>query len=563
MYDELLWTLFGQDHHFLRLRVEGIPHDVREAMAAFWSQPDYERLGAELKLAVADWDGLVASLEGLGSGKVESGDSKLWLDVAKASEALTGTQPVAGALVAMQAMGAWVGGMGEHLFFQPWGGHHPGWHAFPLIAARNLVAAEAIWSARYLCRVASEFVESAKEAPFEPALRRVIADYESILAQAERIRDSAVAELAWALRANAGAERESFRAELAALFWTAGDVPHANLLGASGAGDYVPTYAIVRNLVDYCLRVIPREPLIQYIWLDMKDRGPFDLRRHHVLFGRINSVFPGHPLHQLETMSSVPLGRTYAKVAIGAMCDRVLDSDRDELFRSMALIGPLVEMQAPAVFLRIASLTNIISHGPSQELTERWRSLARMAASILRWADRKGIYEPFQHVLDMPFYALAVDSPQAAEEALDAIEAYRQANLDYWLLISPPAVRDAKLDALLREEQDLLRELRGARFIRLLPHLPAHYRRYGFNLDEALPDLPKGAGASPDEKRPVQFEPFDQNVAIDLLDETHKALEELHQRMRAIAPGYAESRIKPPSTSDDFVSALSAHRSQS
>lgn len=559
MYQRLLQILFAQDYRFLTLRTEGIPDLIQAAMARFWSDAAYEALPFHAQLAPRDWESLVDLLEGLASGSAKAGDSALWQRAALASVQLTQVEPVAGVLVALQAMAAWVGALGDNLFFQPWQGHHPGWHLFPLITARNLVAAEAIWSARYLCDTASGFIESAKNAPFDPMLRRVIVEYETVRTAAEQIYDGCVDELAWALRTNAAAQRDTFRAELAALFWTSGDVLHAGLLRPDGPADYLPPYPMVRTLVDHSMRTLPREPLIQYIWLDMKDRGPLSLREHRVLFGHINNCFHSHPLHQLDEILPVGVSRAYAKAVIAWMRGHAQDDAFNELFDAIAVASSLIEARAPDTYLRITSLATLIDGADEQKRDERWNALASLGVAIIRWADRAGIYDPFDHVVDAPFYALRADSAATLEHTLDRIEAYRQANLDYWLSISPPLHYIGVPAELLEQEQTLLHELRGARFIRLLPHLPNHYRRFGFRIDEALDGPP--TGATPSERNTLlRFDPFDQRLAERNLRETRERLLGLYELMGATCPEYAKVRITPRSSAQDFVAAMIRHR---
>ncbi|MDO8654153.1 MAG: hypothetical protein Q7R66_18430 [Undibacterium sp.] len=559
MYTQLLQILFSEDHRFLTLRAEGIPDTVSTAMMTFWSDPAYQSLQSQLKLTPSDWPELIGLLQELADGHKKADGLELWSNVAVASEGLVDVEPVAAVLVALQAMAAWVGGLGKNLFFQPWEGHHPGWHLFPLIVARNLVAAEAIYSARFVCETASGFVESAKGAPFDLELQRVIANYESVLASAEQIHNDCVDELAWTLHANATAQETSFRAELAALFWTAGDVIHAELLSPRGPADYLPPYTMVRSLVDQNMRTLSRNPLIQYIWLEMKDRGPFDLRQHRVLFASINNCFHCHPLHQLDDMAPMSLCQAYARVVIGALRGRVEETDRRELFGAMAILSGLVKSRAPDAYLRIAALTHMLSDIDAKDPLEEWSSQASMAADIVQWADRNGIYDPFERVLDIPFYGLNVDSIDALEKTMDSIEAYRLANLGYWLTITPPFCHENLPSDLLEQEQMLLRELRGARFIRLLPHLPSHYKRYGFRIDEALDGPPTGAQPVPDKIGLLGFDPFDQETGKRILNETWKQLEQLHEQMRITCPSYAQVRAKPPSSAGDFVSALRSH----
>ena len=40
------------------------------------------------------------------------------------------------------------------------------------------------------------------------------------------------------------------------------------------------------------LACIPTDPYLQYVWLELKDRGPFNLRLHEALFTVINSRYP-------------------------------------------------------------------------------------------------------------------------------------------------------------------------------------------------------------------------------------------------------------------------------
>jgi hypothetical protein len=560
MYQRLLQILFAQDHRFLTLRTEGIPSPVQAALTRFWSDATYEALPAHGQPAPPDWEGLVGLLEGLARGRVKGGDAASWQRAARASVALTQVEPVAGVLVALQAMAAWVGALGDNLFFQPWQGHHPGWHLFPLNTARNLVAAEAIWSARYVCDTATGFIESAKDAPFNPTLRGVIAEYETVRVTAEQIYEGCVDELAWALHTKATAQPKTFRAELAALFWTSGDVLHAELLRPDGPADYLPPYALVRTLVSHCMRILPREPLIQYIWLDMKDRGPFSLRDHRVLFGHINNRFHNHPLHELDEILPRSISQAYAKALIAWMRGHVQKATLNHLFDTMALASDLIRSGAPDTYLRITALATLIKGANSRKDDEQWNALASLAASVIQWADHNGIYEPFDHALDAPFYELRTESSAALEHTLDCIEAYRQANLGYWLSISPPLHHEGMPGELLDREQALLRELRGARFIRLLPHLPSHYGRYGFKIDEALAGPPPGVTPSARDKGLLQFDPFDQELAQRNLREARERLLELYEQMRGTCPEYAEVRMAPPMSANDFAAALNSHR---
>lgn len=565
-YAEIFFTLFGQDQRFAAWQKDGIPEAVGREIADFWKDPELAALRAQVEVAPRDLPALWESLRKLSGDQREAGGaSRAWVEVADRSELLAARQPEAAVVVALQAMAAWVGALGPQLFMQPWEGHHPGWHVFPLAAGRAMVAARAIWGARLVCETAAGFVEAAKLAPSDPRLRSVVAEYREVLAGAERIYGDSVSELAWALSAASGPrptgdEEPSFRPHLAALFWTAGDVIHAELLGPQGPAGYEAPYPLVRELVDHCMVRLPRDPLIQYIWLEMKDRGPFDLRQHLVLFGHLNNRFRLHPLHAMDELFPFELGRLYARALIGLMKGRVEPDDENVLRQASGLIGPMVEAKAPDVSLRLRALLALLAASDEPGRSERWQMLAGMSAQVLGWADRGGIQEPFHRVLDGPLYYLPASTEEELRHSLAAIEAFRSSNLGYWLAITPPPPpEDPGLEPLLGEERQLLTELRGARFIRMLPLLPRHYRRYGFRIEEAELGPPVGAAPSQPEDGILGFDPFDQSLAERELRESLERLEQLYTRMAAQAPKYAASRATPPSSEADFEQALQAH----
>jgi hypothetical protein len=163
-------------------------------------------------------------------------------------------------------------------------------------------------------------------------------------------------------------------------------------------------------------------------------------------------------------------------------------------------------------------------------------------------------------VLDGPFYYLSAATEEGLRQTLAAIEAFRKANLGYWLAITPPPPPDdPSLEPLLSEERELLRELRGARFIRMLPFLPRHYRRYGVRFEEAELEPPPGAEPAPPGSGVMKFDPFDQDLAQRELRQALERLEQLYLRMSALAPEYAAARATPPSSEADFNKALRAH----
>ena len=560
MYEKLLLILFRQDDRFVRLHAEGIPQATQAMLQEFWSAPARQPLATAAQLVPGDAKALAKSLETL-VRLPHQGTGGEWQRAAEATADLAQNDPLAGAIVALQALGAWVGALGQHLYEQPWTGHHPGWHTFPLFAARRLMQVDAVWASSFLCETAAGFIESAKDAPFDPGLRSVIADYVAVKATAEARLDDCISELAWYLRDGAAtAGPETFRAELAALFHVAGDTLHARLLGPGGPVGYLPPLGVVRTLVADGIRKLAHEPLTQFVWLAMKDRGPFSLREHRVLFGRINNRFHGHVLHQIDELFPLSVGRAYAAAAIALMRGDLQEAVRSEFLKAFALGESMIRGGAPDAYLRLLVLVQAIDPTPPSD-DDRWQRLAMLAAEVLQWTDDNGIYEPLDHVMDAPFHELPNGTKDELEDTLGRIELYRRANLGYWLSMSPPLRQRHSVPAEMREQEDrLLEELRGARFIRLLPHLPLHYRRYGFNIAEALTGPPTGAAQSPGDPGLLKFDPFDQVLGQRNLAETRDRLRQLYETMRSACPAYAQARLEPPSSSKDFVTALAAHR---
>lgn len=560
----LLNLLFRRDHRFEAMAATGVPEDLRAALAAFWARPENAEVAAlGLPLVPADLSAITTSLEEAVK-RGQGASPRAWIAAAELTAELAANQPVAAAIVAVQALAAWAGAVGEQLFLQPWTGHHPGWHVFPLIAARRLVGAEALESARYLAGNAAGFVEAAKGATLDPTLRGVVGEYEAVLAEADVLHDEAVAELAWGLHGAAEPVEGSFRAELAAMFWTLGDVIHARLLSAEGPSDYAVPYALVHRVVEQSMRTLPDAFLLQHVWLQMKNRSPFDIREHRLLFASINNRYREQPLQRLEDQLPLEIGRGYARSLIGLMRGQIESADRAMLFEALSLAAPLIEQAAPNDYVQIGALaTTIDASGSAPVAAERtagrWAELAARAAAVLFHADATGLHEPFGRTLDAPFAALPVDAPADLEATLDAIERFRRANLGYWLAIAPPFAHEPLPPGFVEEEQRLLTELRGARFIRLVPHLPRHYGRYGFNLGDMSKPLP--ALVKPDPSKAAGFDVFDQEAGRRLMLETRDRLRDLYETLRATAPRHAAARLDPPSSPADFVAALSAHAS--
>ncbi|HKE52830.1 MAG TPA: hypothetical protein VKE25_15100, partial [Actinomycetes bacterium] len=466
--DTALSRLFRVDWPFQERARVGLGTETAVALDRFWAAPELAGPSAELGLPHRTWQEVTACCARLAQTPRQLDEP--WVRAARLAEAYD--DPVAGAVAALYAVAAWEGALGDNLYFQPWQGHHWGWHVFPLSLARAMMGCDAVWSAEAVADRALEFVESAKGFPLNEALYQPLADYAEVQGRIQRRLNACVANLAWDLRASASGGGETFRAELAAMLWTLGDVPHAERVAGDPA--YTPPLTLVQDVVEVTMGRLAADPFLQYVWLELKDRPPFDLRGHKVLFAAINNVYYGTGVHQLEETGLFSPSRAYARALIEHFRGRVSEAAAIDLEEALEYFRELMGMREPVFFLRLGVLYSLVIAGDDKTRRDRWTELAEISIDIMERSVRRAVFQPLNNALDLPLAYL----DGASDASLDAIERYRCGALAYWLAVTaPPAEGDP---GLLEEEGVLLRELRGARFIRLLPYLPAHYRRHGF-----------------------------------------------------------------------------------
>jgi hypothetical protein len=298
--------------------------------------------------------------------------------------------------------------------------------------------------------------------------------------------------------------------------------------------------------------------LMQYIWLAMKDRPPFKLRAHRELFALINTRFHIKMIHMFDEMMPESPSYSYAKVLIDYF-KGAEDIDKSAL-EFLNYYAEVLLNTDPVATIRLRSLFNLVQlSGHDQK--ENWKHISELAARVLEWHNRIGEFKDLGLCMDIPFYYLNADTSDCLEEKEDFLEAYRCAGIWYWLMVtaSDRSINLPEATALLDEEKLLLDELRGARFIRLLPHLPLHYRRYGVSIDEAMGMKPP-EGAEPKENGLLHFDPFDQDLAIKELKEATSRLFALFNRMDGTIPEYSAARKKPNTSIDKFIELLNDHR---
>ncbi len=523
---DLAATVGSFDRAFVAWRKDGVTDQTAAALDAFWRRPEVAAVRAETGAPHLEWDALVDVLLRLADGEPVADRADL------TGSELTGPGPVtdrtATAAVSLYALAGWIGACGDGLVRYP---PDPGWFVFPARAAEALLAADAVHGADLLTSRARDFVDEAQRDVYQPDFQARLAPLRRVAAGIARRRTEDVAELAWDLHL----ATPDLRAHVAALFWTIGDVPRAELTAHDPV--YVPSLHVLGDLVTITMSRVEDDPLLQYLWLGMKDRPPLDLRRHHRLFAKLNARYTHTPLHQLDDMLPIPVGRAYADALVAHFGPGPSDDQLDLLGAAYLMAGELTGPGTSLAVLRLRSLVNLVL--TKDEVKQReWRALAERATSILEAAVNAGTFTAFHRCLALPAFYL---DDASGGQRLSVVEEHRSTGLRYWLTAAaPPARADARLAGLQQEEAGLLNQLRAARFVRLVPSLPGHYRRFTVNV------------------RGAPYDPLDQDAAQRRLIETWDGLAELWGRMAPIDASYAHQRQNPAVTVDEFVTALTA-----
>jgi hypothetical protein len=468
---------------------------------------------------------------------------------AQVAEGAADEAPQAAFVLALIATLGWAAALDRALLAQQGGMPHPGWLRLPYVLARASTNLGGNIAAIDLIDLATEVLSAAKHVS-HPALRAALEDYRRLAGRAARRAADAAADLAEDLRA---ATRPSatgdMRAEIGALLWTLGYVPESTLL--SPAQREAPTLSrrFYRRIVEQSLATIPHDPLVQYVWLAMKDRAPLDLRAHGEIFGRINMRYAETLLDQAL---AEPPSQIYARTAIAWFRGDIDRAGAIACLQSCELVSAQFPNCDWLLLLRTQALARMVARrfdllAPGSDEADFRARMAALAADLRRSSALHPEWPPLGNRASVASF-LAVDAARAGapEAVLDALEPMREAALVYWLATVPPppaAGERAAIAAELAEEEKLLGWLRGAFFMILSPILPMHYRRYGVDLAAR-----NGSAA-----------PIDPDAGRAQFREIREELATLHGKMAAAAPDYAARRREPRPDLAELTRLLGAH----
>ncbi|MCW3474596.1 hypothetical protein [Limobrevibacterium gyesilva] len=473
--------------------------------------------------------------------------------------------PGAAFALSLVAMLGWASALGDGLLDQEGGMPHPGWVRIPHVCAHACLRIGALEAARKLVDVSYDTLMAAKYAHWDERLQAAMVEYRALMGRIERRYDADISGLADDLRAACQPGAPDFRAETGAILWSLGMVPESRVFRPGAAT--VPSPRLFRRIVEQSLACIPHDPLVQYVWLAMKDRPPFNIRDHASLFGRINLRYGQMLLDELG--EQVP-SEVYANTLIAWFRGTLGRGQVDAYLTAHALINEMFPgMIDWTVYLRWHGLAYFLAkqfgllkapHG-SKEETAVWRRLTELATSIREngnlhpeWPQMHaranlGLF----HFIETHFAAAGGNAGHLHEAAL-VVEKMRSSALAYWLKIVPPDLSDSNasgMKPLLEKEQELLGYLRGAYFLMLYPMLPMHYRRYGMQLEEMLQegdDAARRRRMDPDAGR-AQYKELSQELAT------------LHGEMQRLDPDYARKRLEPWAATAALARALGRHAS--
>jgi hypothetical protein len=540
---------------------------------------DLRPLGDVLRLVAGDALESFEPIRDLLQRRARDMDAEVFVRASEVSEQAAGETPHAAFILAWLSLLGWMLGTGERLYDMDYGGGpgtpHPGWLSVPYACASAALKLSGFHGTLPLVERAQEVLQVAsrrahRSGPYQRSIDAATARYRQLGRRIAARYEMAVGDLADELGERCRPGPESLRAEVGAIMWSLGLVPECH---AVLAGSTAPTRRLMRRLVRESLRCLPDDPLVQYVWLELKDRPGFDLRAHEALFTVINHLWGqwlvdgSYPTFGLDA----PPSRVYAQTLIRLLAGSITEPQAQHY---LAVYDRLMEWSVPVSWLvphRLHMLRHRLGErfdyylpevtaggliGPVEDLVEaagrrteefelhpeRPAAAGRLSLAVFELVERclsDGV-EPAQ------------SDPARRARTIDGIERFRAGALSYWLRVSPPLVPiggHARSASLLRAEKDLIGHLRNAYFVALSPTLPLYYSWYDLEYGDFTALQAPGARErfwSPDAAR-GEIEGIEAEMAA------------IAERLRAASPGYAERRLQPAAHLGRLVESLSQH----
>lgn len=482
-----------------------------------------------------------------------------WQASSHAFELIAERKVHAAFILSWVSMLGWSRCLGDVLYDQsPVGLPLHGWDHIPYTCALAGMKIGALEAAGQLVQHAYDVWTAAKEGyHFDPEFLKLLNRHRRLAGDISEKQQWAIVNLASELWSSCRHEKPNFRAEVGALLWSLGLIPESQLF----MGDRLVSLRkrFFEQIVHQSLKWIPSDPLVQYVWLEMKDRPPFNLKKHKSLFMLLNTVYSGG-FHSIFEDLPGPAGKIYAQSVIGFFRGDLGEEQAADYMHLCRLVEKMSRGVNWLVVLRMLGLRDLIARRfnwtepdvDSQKEREFWYYLADEVRGGLDWANLYPGLPDSRSRAELPIFQLVEqemgrlnDAAKAGDEekVLETLEGLRAASLTYWLTIAPPfpsKEEESALQPMLEEQARLLEYVRGAYFLMIFPLLPWHYRRYSTE-------------ASVNESK------FDPDVGRKEYQELRKQLNTLYFEMSSIAPRYASRCCSTGASIQTLVRAINSH----
>jgi hypothetical protein len=360
--------------------------------------------------------------------------------------------------------------------------------------------------------------------------------------------------LAEELRDSCRTKQPNFRPEVGAILWSLGMIPESLLFHANVPVPSVPSRTFCKRVINQSLASIPKDPMVQYVWLLLKDREPFNIRDHYAFFGIIDRAYETWNLDNILAYYARTLIAWFRGESTKEEAYKYIDSY--QLWCSAEIPGytkipGFIKVRLLAMAKVLAEQFDLFAGEAAKAVVEDWSELLRFVTEMRLKPD---IAERTSSLMGPSFYHIKrADSPTAASQtgvpvgdelqsAIAALEEYRTSAMAYWLDVVPPlpAEHEKAVVELLDEEENLLVGLRGAYFLIIYAQLPQTFRHYTYEM--SAPQLHRSESAGIGRKE---------------YEDIRAALQALWERMTVIAPSYAAARRSPVADLDMLLAAMS------
>ena len=467
--------------------------DVPAAAAAFldtaWSDSPLAAVIETAPMPTPTWQDFGRSFDHLLASS-SSLSEETWRAAADFAEEASLEDPVAGVLAGILVAASWQAPSDEDEMTALFYDEQHSWTIIFLPLMRSLCRADAAWATRQLCTSATGILNSVGSRDYGAAwLAPILHQVLEAKASATAIIEAASAEMVWRL-ADRTVSTPDTRGKLGALCWLLGDAARAETLGMEGC---LPSLDCLEFIVRRSLAEAPSDPFIQAGWQSLAKNGTIDkspelaavyyrlTRAAETEFGALDvALQQGDPPVRASSIVHAGvealLARRYAEVDVDAL-NKIHDEAKDRLWN----------VSAPA-FVRLVTLLLVsqIPAVPTEEQQEyiRWE-LQKVAHGVCSKLWRETVdnvmFPSADLSLNLPFYFISRETQEEVVEALELLEAYRCAGLEYAFSVAPGKIKHNGEGAPAAENAhgDPWRaELRGLRYLLAVGRLPSHTGRY-------------------------------------------------------------------------------------